>query len=109
MNKPAIATIGTLDTKGAEIAYVRERIEALGGEALVIDTGILGEPGCRADVSREEVAQAAGHDLESVRGAGSRGAAVELMQAGGRPGVAQLFPAGRLDGGLCLGGGEGAL
>src|ERR671910_388557 len=75
MSRPVIATIGTLDTKGAEIAYVRERIEALGGEALVIDTGILGEPGCRADVSRQEVAQAAGHDLESVRGAGSLGAA----------------------------------
>src|SRR5918994_4757596 len=87
MNRPVIATIVTLDTKGAEIGYVRERIEALGGEALVIDTGILGEPGCRADVSRQEVAEAAGHDLESVRGAGSRGAAVELMQAGGPAGV----------------------
>src|SRR5919106_4443536 len=98
MSRPVIATIGTLDTKGAEIAYVRERIEALGGEALVIDTGILGEPGCRADVSRHQVARAAGHDLESVRGAGSRGAAVELMQAGGRRGVPPLCGGGRVDG-----------
>jgi uncharacterized protein (UPF0261 family) len=109
MSRPVIATIGTLDTKGAEIAYVRERIEALGGEALVIDTGILGEPGCRADVSRREVARAAGHDLESVRGAGSRGAAVELMQAGVRRVIAELYEAGRIDGALCLGGAEGAL
>src|SRR5829696_271396 len=98
MNKPVIATIGTLDTKGAETAYVRERIEALGGEALVIDTGILGEPGCRADVSRQEVAQAAGHDLDSVRAAGSRGAAVELMQKGVRLVIAELYEAGRIDG-----------
>ena len=109
MSRPVIAAIGTLDTKGAEIDYVRERIEALGGEALVIDTGILGEPGCRADVSREEIARAAGHDLDSVRGAGSRGAAVELMQAGVRRVVAELYEAGRLDGALCLGGAEGAL
>lgn len=109
MSRPVIAAIGTLDTKGAEIDYVRQRIEALGGEALVIDTGILGEPRCRADVSRQEVARAAGHDLESVRGAGSRGAAVELMQAGVRRVVAELYRAGRLDGALCLGGAEGAL
>jgi uncharacterized protein (UPF0261 family) len=109
MSAPVIATIGTLDTKGAEIDYVRGRIEALGGEALVIDTGILGEPGCSADVSREEVAGAAGHELESVRGAGSRGAAVELMQAGARRVVAGLYAEGRLDGALCLGGAEGAL
>jgi uncharacterized protein (UPF0261 family) len=109
MSAPVIATLGTLDTKGAEIDYVRERIEALGADALVIDTGILGEPGCRADVSREEVARAAGHELEAVRDAGSRGAAVELMQAGARRVVADLYEDGRLDGALCLGGAEGAL
>jgi uncharacterized protein (UPF0261 family) len=109
MSRPVIAAIGTLDTKGAEIDYVRERIEALGGEALVIDTGILGEPGCRADVSRQEVARAAGHDLDSVRAAGSRGAAVEMMQAGVRRVIAELYEAGRIDGALCLGGAEGAL
>jgi uncharacterized protein (UPF0261 family) len=109
MSPPVIATIGTLDTKGAEIEYVRERIEALGGRALVIDTGILGEPRCRADISREEVARAAGHDLESVRAAGSRGAAVELMQEGIRRVIAELYRDGRFDGALCLGGAEGAL
>jgi uncharacterized protein (UPF0261 family) len=28
--EPGIALIGTLDTKGAEIAYVRDRLRALG-------------------------------------------------------------------------------
>ena len=104
-----IAAIGTLDTKGPEIDYTRRRIEALGGEPVVIDTGILGEPGCRADVTREEVARASGHDLASVREAGSRGAAVELMQVGLRRIVHDLYAGGRLDGALCLGGAEGAL
>ncbi len=46
---PWIALIGTLDTKGEEIAYVRDRLRALGARPLVIDTGILGEPrGLRA-------------------------------------------------------------
>ena len=65
---PWIALIGTLDTKGEEIAYVRDRLRALGARPVVIDTGILGEPrGCEADVPRAEVAAAAGDDLEGMR------------------------------------------
>ena len=44
---PAVALIGTLDTKGDEIAYVRERLTSLGVDVIVIDSGILGEPHCR--------------------------------------------------------------
>jgi uncharacterized protein (UPF0261 family) len=109
MAEIVIAVIGTLDTKGREIQYVRERVGALGGEAVVIDSGILGEPGCPADVTRAEVARAAGHDLESVRQAGSRGAAVEMMQVGMRRIVGELYERGRINGALCLGGAEGAL
>jgi len=109
LSRPRIAVIGTLDTKGTEIDYARGRTAALGGEPVVIDTGILGEPGCEADVSREEVARAGGNELEAVRDAGSRGAAVELMQDGARQIVRDLYKRGRLDGALCLGGAEGGL
>jgi uncharacterized protein (UPF0261 family) len=108
--RPRIALIATLDTKGEEIAYVRDRIRELGGEPVVIDSGILGEPaGCDPDVSRAEVARAAGHSLDAVRESGSRGAAVERMQVGLRAVVDRLWSDGRLDGALCLGGAEGAL
>ena len=107
---PGIALIGTLDTKGAEIAYVRDRLRALGVRPLVVDSGILGEPdGCEADVARAEVARAGGHDLEAVRAAGSRGAAVQLMLEGVRAVVLREYGAGRVHGVLCLGGAEGAL
>jgi uncharacterized protein (UPF0261 family) len=109
VSAPRIALIGTLDTKGAEIAYVRDRIAASGGTAVVIDSGILGEPGCPADVTREEVAAAAGTDLAAARDAGSRGAAVEIMQVGARNVVGDLYREGRIEGALCLGGAEGAL
>jgi uncharacterized protein (UPF0261 family) len=107
--EPGIALVGTLDTKGAEIAYVRDRLAALGTQPLVIDSGILGEPGCPAEVSREEVARAGGHELEEVRRAGSRGAAVELMLQGVRATCLRLYADGRIRGVLCLGGAEGAL
>ena len=106
---PAVALIGTLDTKGDEIAYVRERLQALRVEAVVIDSGILGDPGCAADIGREEVAAAGGHTLAGVQAAGSRGAAVSLMVDGVRALVVRLFAEGRVQGVLCLGGAEGAL
>jgi uncharacterized protein (UPF0261 family) len=106
---PWIALIGTLDTKGEEIAYVRDRLRALGAQPLVIDSGILGEAGCAADVTRDEVARAGGHELAAVRAAGSRGAAVTLMLQGVRAVVLRLFTEGRVHGVLCLGGAEGAL
>ena len=104
-----IALIGTLDTKGAEIAYVRDRLRALGARPVVIDSGILGEPGTSADVSREDVAREAGYELEQIQSAGSRGSAVELMEEGVRAVCLRLWLEGRLDGVLCLGGAEGAL
>jgi uncharacterized protein (UPF0261 family) len=108
--EPGIALIGTLDTKGAEIAYVRDRLRALGVRPVVIDSGILGEAdGCVADVPRDEVARAAGRELDEIRSAGSRGAAVQLMLAGVRAVVLRLYAEGRVRGVLCLGGAEGAL
>ena len=106
---PGIALIGTLDTKGDEIAYVRDRLRALGVRPVVVDSGILGVPGCEADVPREEVAASAGLELSAVRAAGSRGAAVGLMLEGVRATCVRLFTEGRIHGVLCLGGAEGAL
>jgi uncharacterized protein (UPF0261 family) len=104
-----IALIGTLDTKGPEIAYVRDRLSDLGMEPVVIDSGILGDPiGIVADISREEVALAGGHTLAEARDAGSRGAAVEIMQAGVRGVCTRMWAGGELSGVLCLGGAEGA-
>jgi uncharacterized protein (UPF0261 family) len=107
--QPGIALIGTLDTKGDEIGYVRDRLIALGTKPVVIDSGILGEPGIKADVAREDVAREAGYELEQVQQAGSRGAAVELMVEGVRAVCLRLWLEGRISGMLCLGGAEGAL
>jgi uncharacterized protein (UPF0261 family) len=107
--EPGIALIGTLDTKGDEIAYVRDRLAGLGARPVVIDSGILGEPGTEPDVPREEVAREGGHELARIQAAGSRGAAVELMVDGVRAVCLRLWLEGKIDGVLCLGGAEGAL
>jgi uncharacterized protein (UPF0261 family) len=93
-----IALIGTLDTKGAEIGYVRDRLSALGADVVVIDAGILGEPvAIEADISREQVAAAA---VTPSRG--------REMQAGVRAVCMRLYSDGELSEVLCLGGAEGA-
>jgi uncharacterized protein (UPF0261 family) len=71
-----ILIIGTLDTKGAEIAYLRDRLQALGLGTIVVDDGILREPlgitlDPDRDVSRSEVARFGGTTLEALRSAGS--------------------------------------
>jgi uncharacterized protein (UPF0261 family) len=105
-----VLLIGTLDTKGREIAYLRDRVRALGMGALVLDSGILGEPlGCDADITREQVAEAAGHTIDELRTIGTRGAAVERMTHGVERLAAELFADGRFDGLICLGGAEGSV
>lgn len=105
-----VLLIGTLDTKGPEIAYVRDRLQSLGVGTIVADSGILGEPlDIVPDVTRAEVAELGGTTIDALRNAGSRGKAVHGMLAGLRKLAADLYADGRLHGAVALGGAEGAV
>jgi uncharacterized protein (UPF0261 family) len=105
-----VVLIGTLDTKGAEIAYVRDRILEAGLQTCVLDAGILGEAvGIAPDISRQEVARAGGKDIDQIRNAGSRGAAVvEMMQCVAAM-CRRLHAERRCHGVISLAGAEGAV
>lgn len=105
----ALVLIGTLDTKGREIAFVRRLIAAAGVKTCVIDAGCLGEPAIDADVGREEVFRAAGTSLEAVRDEGDRGNAVETAADGVTRIVAEIHAKGEVDGVLGLGGSAGTI
>src|SRR5260221_13452919 len=102
-----IAILGTLDTKGAEHAFVAEQIRARGHRTLVIDVGSLGKPGMRPDVSRAEVAKAAEVDAGALAAKRDRGQAVAAMAKGAAVILARLAAAGRIHGVISLGGGGG--
>lgn len=105
-----VLLIGTLDTKGPEIAYLRDRVRSHGVDVLVADSGILGEPlDIVPDITRREVAELAGTTIDELRNAGSRGKAVHGMLAGLRKLALSLFREGRLQGVATLGGAEGAV
>ena len=67
-----VVLAGTLDTKGVEYGFLRERLDESGVETVMVDVGILGEPKTQPDVMREEVARGRGmRTSESWRGPGT--------------------------------------
>jgi uncharacterized protein (UPF0261 family) len=103
----SVLLVGTLDTKGIEIGYVRDRLRAAGVAVTVIDAGVLGPPGIEPDISRDRVFTAAGADWDQVRTAGDRGRAVALAAAGVAKLATDLARTGPVSGVLGLGGSAG--
>jgi uncharacterized protein (UPF0261 family) len=101
-----VLLIGTLDTKGAEFAYVRDLLQARGLQTLVMDAGIF-EPQLEADISAADVAAAGDGDLAALRAANDRGAAVVVMTRGVEALAPKLYAEGKFDGVLSLGGSGG--
>jgi len=102
-----VAIVGTLDTKGVEYSFLKERIEAEGVSTLVINTGILGEPAFPPDISASEVAKAAGEDLNVLIRERDRGRAVAAMSKGAAVIIKNLYDGGKFHGIISLGGTSG--
>ena len=103
-----VVLVGTLDTKGVEYGYLRDRLVELGVDVVLVDAGIVGLPLVEPDISREAVAGAVGADAEALAAAGDRGAAVETMARGAAEIVLGLHAEGRLDAIGGLGGSGGS-
>lgn len=105
-----IVLVGTLDTKGPEFAYLRDRLHDLGMTTTVVDAGILGDPlDIVPDIDHAEAAQYGGTTIEALQNAGSRGKAVDGMRDALKVLTLELYKEGRLDGILGMGGAEGAV
>lgn len=102
-----VVLVGALDTKGAEFAFVRDRIRASGLQVLTVDFGVLGQPAFMPDIARSEVAKSGGGDLERLRSGAYKDEAMATMAAGLTIIVRRLFAEGRLDGIFGMGGSGG--
>jgi uncharacterized protein (UPF0261 family) len=102
-----IGIIGTLDTKGLEIAYVKTEIERRSCRTIVIDVGVFSDRSFHPAVSAEEVAAAGGRQLADLVARRDRGEAMEVMSNGVAVVVKRLHEAGRFDGLIAVGGGGG--
>jgi uncharacterized protein (UPF0261 family) len=107
IRKGNIAILATLDTKGAEVASMKDHLHTLGYGATLIDIGPLGPPAIRADLANDEVARQGGWKLAELIQTGERDRIMEVMGKGAAVLLSRLFFAGKIDGVIGLGGNQG--
>ena len=105
--KPTVLLLGTLDTKGFEYAYLRDRLLADGVDVLVVDAGVNDPTGITPDLTRHDVAGSAAVDIDSLAAGADRGRAVAAMTEAASAFVSKLHDEGRFDGILAAGGSGG--
>jgi uncharacterized protein (UPF0261 family) len=97
---PTVVLVGTLDTKGDEYGYLRDRLLDHGVDVLLVDVGTRA-PRIRADVAAADVL---GRDPAELT---DRGEAVEAMARGAERTVRRLYDDGQLQAVGALGGSGG--
>ncbi len=107
--KKTIAIVGALDTKGEEFDFLKAEIEKRGCGTLMVDTGVLGEIDIEADVSREQVAQAGGSNIDQLIEKKDRGEAMAVMTKGVAEIAKELYADKKIDGTISMGGGGGTV
>jgi len=107
MSHKTVAVLATLDTKGQEAEFLRQQVQSHGCDALVIDTGVVGTPAARADVTRQEVAKAGGSTMKELLANPSREVAAPVMAEGAKKIVSELCANGKIHGVVGLGGTQG--
>ena len=104
-----IAIMATLDTKGEEVKYLKERIERRGKKVFIIDMGLRGVPAAiPTDVTRDMLAEASGSTMAVVEKM-VRGEAIEIMVKGIAKVIRDSYDRGKFQGILAIGGLDGAL
>ena len=104
-----ILCIGTLDTKGPEVIYIKKLIEQKRGyKALVMDIGSQEAASFAADITADELAKAAGTTIKAVRALTEAGPAAKIMTAGAIKIAKDLLKADRFQAVISIGGGMGS-
>ena len=102
--KKTILVIGTYDTKSDELDYLSERIRSQGGAVLTMDVSVLGDPPAPTDISKHEVAAAAGSSIQSAIDTGEENLAMQIMAEGASKLVREYHGRGQVDGMIAMGG-----
>jgi uncharacterized protein (UPF0261 family) len=103
----SVVVLSTLDTKGRETQFLKEQIEKHGCKALLADMGVVGTPTIKADITREQIAQAGGTPLAELLKDPSREKAAPVMVAGAGKLLSDMVAKGEVHGVIGLGGTQG--
>ena len=101
-----IGLVGTLDTKGREIAFLKTCLEERARSVVVVDVGLFDPQGVVPDISRHDVAAAGGTDVSTLVQR-PRDEVMVTMGRGAAEILRQLHAEHRIKGVLGLGGNQG--
>jgi len=101
-----VVVMGTLDTKGSELAYLAQRITLAGCRALLMDVSAHSQSDINAEIPASQVANAIGEEISSIR-ALPRGEAVEKISQAAATYLNHLVESGEVQGVIGVGGSGG--
>jgi uncharacterized protein (UPF0261 family) len=104
VHKKCIVLVSTLDTKGEEAGYLKELILKRGHRPFIIDIGAGGKARLDADITANEVARAAGTEIEKLWGSRERQKVTEVMIKGAVTKLIALCRTGKVGGMISIGG-----
>jgi uncharacterized protein (UPF0261 family) len=107
--KKSVLVISTLDTKGQETLYLKDKLSAIGLAPILMDISGRGSHIEGIDIHASRVAEAGGGDFEEIQSSRDRTRVTNIMMAGGSQIAAELLAEGKLDGVIALGGSTGSL
>jgi uncharacterized protein (UPF0261 family) len=105
----SVLVISTLDTKGQETLYLKDKLSAIGLAPVVMDISGRGSDIAGIDIPAARVAEAGGGDFEEMKTSRDRTRITNIMMAGGSQIAADLLAEGKLAGVIALGGSTGSL
>ena len=108
MDKTALV-ISTLDTKGDETLYLKEKLERIGLHTRVMDIAMGGEGAFVADIPSDMVAQADGSRIEAIRRSKDRTQNTRWITRGASKIAQKLLAEQKIDAVIGIGGSTGSL
>lgn len=104
-----ILIISTLDTKGVETFYLRDKIRQLGKTPIVLDISMRPSEGFAPDIASDIVAEAGGSTYKEILISRERAKNTAIMTKGASSIAIDMWKRGELDGIIGIGGSTGSL
>lgn len=102
-----ILLIGTLDTKGNELLFMKDLVEKAHNHPIVMDTGV-GEPKFKPDIATEEILANSGKKMEDLTSLQDGGKIIQFMSPCVESMVKKLYEECKIDGVAAIGGAQGS-
>ena len=105
----SILVISTLDTKGVETLYLKEKIESLGFTAMLMDLSMRASAEHTAEITNAQVAEAGGSSIQEIGQSRERSRITKIMTSGASRLAKHYHDENRIDGVIAMGGSTGTL